>query len=304
MNKKLILLLFVAMSCRQQAGESEEPTVNARVPVTVASIGVGEMADYIELTATSMFLIKSIVKSPVNGYVEEQLVNVGDAVVKSGELFRLRTKEAASVQADSANTLGFTGLVPVRASLGGVVTSIDHPKGDYIQEGDQLAVIALPSSLVFILEVPYESGGFVKTGASCPVMLPDGEMVMAHIKSVLPAMNNSSQTQRYIIQPVSPRHEPENLIARVRIAKRINPKAISLPKVCILSDEVQNQFWVMKLISDSVAVKVVVKRGLQTNDQVEITDPALTETDRFLASGNYGLGDTVNVIIQGNFKNQ
>ena len=294
--------MLVALACQRQAGDSGETVINARVPVLVASIVVGEMADYFDFTATSVFQVKSVVKSPVNGYVEEQLVNAGDAVVKPKELFRLRTKESASVHADSTNSLGFSGLIPVRASLDGMVTSIDHPKGDYILEGDQLAVIAVPSSLVFILEVPYESGGFIKTGTSCEVLLPDGETVTGHVKSVLPAMNNSSQTQRYIIQPTTLSHEPENLIAQVKIVKKMNKKAVSLPKVCILCDEVQLQFWVMKLINDSLAVKVAVKTGLQSHDRVEITDPVFTGSDRFLATGNYGLGDTAKVIVQGAYK--
>ena len=299
-----MMFLLVTLACHRQTGDPVETAVEARVPVTVASIGTGEMADYLDLTATSVFQVKSVVKSPVNGYVDEQFVNAGDAVVKTKELFRLRTKESASVHSDSTNSLRFSGLIPVRASLDGMVTSIDHPKGDYIQEGDQLAVIALPSSLVFILEVPYESGGFIKTGASCEVILPDGETVLGHIKSGLPAITSSSQTQRYIIQPATLRHVPENLIARVRIAKTITPRAVSLPKVCILCDEVQQQFWVMKLINDSIAVKVAIKPGLQTQNRVEITDPVFTGSDRFLASGNYGLGDTTKIIVQGTYKPQ
>ena len=304
MKKKLLLLLLVAIACQRHAGETGEALADARVLVTVARVAVGEMADYLDLTATSVFQVKSVVKSPVSGYVEEQYVNAGDAVMKTRELFRLRTRESASLRADSTGSLGFSGLIPVRASLDGMVTSIDHPKGDYIQEGDQLAVIAVPSSLVYILEVPYESGGFVKPGASCQVILPDGTLVQGRVKSLLPAMNNSSQTQRYVIQPSMLRHDPENLIARVRIVKLISPKAVSLPKACLLSDEVQQHFWVMKLVSDSMAVKVIVKPGLQAHDRVEITDPVFTAADRFLASGNYGLGDTAKIVIQGNFNNQ
>jgi multidrug efflux pump subunit AcrA (membrane-fusion protein) len=304
MNRKLILLLLVAISCQRQGGETGESEAAPRVPVTVASIETGEMADFLDLTATSVFQVKSVVKSPVRGYVEEQYVNAGDAVSKARELFRLRTRESASLHLDTAGSFGFSGLIPVMASLDGMVISIDHPKGDYIQEGDQLAVIAVPSSLVYILDVPYESSRFIKTGASCDVILPDGTKVPGRVKSILPAMNNSSQTQRYVVQPAVVRHDPENLIARVRIARVLAPKAISLPKACILSDEVQQHFWVMKVISDSLAVKVEVKTGLLAAGRVEITDPVFTPDGRFLASGNYGLGDTAKIIIQGIYKNQ
>ena len=301
MKRKWIWILLMAMACQRQGGEPAEAVVNARVPVTVATVTVGEMADYLELTATSVFQVKSVVRSTVSGFVDEQLVSTGDVVSKGRELFRMRTKESASLRPDSSNALGFSGLIPVRASLEGMVTSVDHPKGDYVQEGDQIAVISVPASLVYILDVPYESGEFIKTGASCEVILPGGQTVPGHVKSALPAMNNSSQTKRYIIQPNTTRSEPENLIARVRIAKKIAPGAISLPKACILSDEVQQQFWVMKLVSDSMAVKVPVTTGLEASDRVQVTSPLFSSSDRFLASGNYGLGDTARIIIQGKY---
>ena len=299
MNRNLILLMLVLIACQRHGGEPGENVVNARVPVTVASVETGEMADYLDLTATSVFQVKSVVKATVSGYVEEQLVNVGDVVSKPGELFRLRTKESAAIRHDSANSLGFSGLIKVKATLDGMVTSIDHPKGDYVQEGDQLAVISVQASLVYILEVPYEYGGYIRTGASCDLILPGGETVQGHIRSLLPSMNNAAQTRRYIIQPTTHRNDPENLIAQVRIVKMMNPKAISLPKTCILSDEVQQNFWVMKLINDSMAVKEIIKPGLQTHDRVEIAEPVFSTADRFLASGNYGLGDTAKVLVQG-----
>ena len=299
MNRNLILLMLAFIACQRHGGEPGENVVSARVPITVASVETGEMADYLDLTATSVFQVKSVVKATVSGYVEEQLVNVGDVVSKPGELFRLRTKESAAMRHDSANSLGFSGLIKVKATLDGIVTSIDHPKGDYVQEGDQLAVISVPASLVYILEVPYEYGGYIKTGAFCDLILPGGETIQGHIRSLLPSMNNTAQTRRYIIQPATLHNDPENLIAQVRIVKMVNPKAISLPKTCILSDEVQQNFWVMKLINDSVAVKVIIKPGLQTHDCVEITEPVFSTADRFLASGNYGLGDTAKVLVQG-----
>jgi len=56
-------------------------------------------------------------------------------------------------------------------------------------------------------------------------------------------------------------------------------------------------FWVMKLISDSVAVKIPVTTGLSSGTDIEVTSPVFTSSDRFLSSGNYGLGDTVKVVI-------
>jgi hypothetical protein len=53
----------------------------------------------------------------------------------------------------------------------------------------------------------------------------------------------------------------------------------------------------MKLINDTTAVKVLVKTGISDNEYVQIKMPAFKDTDLFLASGNYGLGDTAKVKI-------
>jgi hypothetical protein len=92
---------------------------------------------------------------------------------------------------------------------------------------------------------------------------------------------------------------PENLIARIRVVRKTVPAAVTLPKACILSDEVMKHFWVMKLANDSTAVRVNVVIGLAEGNNIEITDPVFTENDLFLASGNYGLADSVKVKVVG-----
>ena len=57
-------------------------------------------------------------------------------------------------------------------------------------------------------------------------------------------------------------------------------------------------FWVMKLINDSTAVKIMLKPGIVTDTQFEIIAPQFNKTDRLINSGHYGLADTalVNII--------
>jgi len=54
---------------------------------------------------------------------------------------------------------------------------------------------------------------------------------------------------------------------------------------------------VMKLINDSIAVKVSIKKGIELADIVEILQPAFEPSDRILLTGNYGLPDTAKVMI-------
>lgn len=277
--------------------ENREKEIQARVPVTVENIHTADVADYLELNATSSFLVKSMIKSPTAGYVEEITITQGDKVMKNQVLFKLRTKESTALQNDSLNPYALSGLITLKANLDGIILSVDHPRGDYIQEGEQLATIAVPSSFIYILDVPYESVSFIKLSNSCEISLPDGHTLKGRIYSRLPSITPGSQTQRYIIHPVETQNMPENLIVKIRILKRVIPNAVLLNKSCILADEVMQHFWVMKLVSDSVAVKILVTTGLSSGNDIEITSPAFAPTDLFLSSGNYGLGDTVKVII-------
>ena len=54
----------------------------------------------------------------------------------------------------------------------------------------------------------------------------------------------------------------------------------------------------MKLINDSIAVKTPIKKGIVTDQRVEILEPGFTGADRILLKGNYGLPDTALVRIQ------
>jgi uncharacterized NAD(P)/FAD-binding protein YdhS len=51
----------------------------------------------------------------------------------------------------------------------------------------------------------------------------------------------------------------------------------------------------MKMINDSTAVKVPVKKGIETSDKVEILSPEFSPQDKILLNGNYGLADTAKV---------
>jgi hypothetical protein len=45
-------------------------------------------------------------------------------------------------------------------------------------------------------------------------------------------------------------------------------------------------------------VKVLVKTGLKNKDEVIISEPLFSSSDRILSSGNYGLADTAFVNVE------
>ena len=84
----------------------------------------------------------------------------------------------------------------------------------------------------------------------------------------------------------------------MRVLRTARPKAQSLPRSALLTDETETNFWVMKLIDSSTAVKVPVKKGIESGDRVEIDSPIFDPDDKILVTGNYGLPDTAKVKVE------
>ena len=299
----LYFLILGAILSSCQSKKTEETIIEEEqetiTPVTVTSIATETMDEYIELNATSAFLQQGFVKASANGYVQSVNAQVGKMVSSQQRVFVLKTKEAQSIgNAINAldSTFKFFGIINIKAGTTGYISEINHEPGDYVQEGEQLAVVNDVNSFVFILNLPYELRQYVMNKDFVELLLPDGKKMMARIASAMPIVDSASQTQNIILK-VNEKNLPINLIGKVRVIKTEKINAVSLPKQSVLSDETQTNFWVMKLIDDSTAAKVPVTKGLAINDRIEIISPKFLTSDKFLLTGNYGLADTARIKI-------
>jgi multidrug efflux pump subunit AcrA (membrane-fusion protein) len=296
-----VLFSLVSASCHSKttAEESTEEKEQTITPVTITSVSTEPMTEYIELNATSTFLQSEVVEASSNGYITEVNVQPGKMVSVGQTLFVIKTKEAQTL-GNTINLLDssfrFSGIINVKTGISGYVGEVNHEKGDYVQEGQQLASISAANSFVFILNLPYELRPYVLNKANVELYLPDGKIMMAHIASTMPVVDSASQTQNVVLK-VNEKGLPTNLIAKVRVVKTAKTNTISLPKQSVLSDETQTNFWVMKLIDDSTAVKVPVKIGIEMNERIEIVQPVFATEEKFLLTGNYGLPDTAKITI-------
>lgn len=284
----------------KKPAEEEIPTERAETPVTVSGISYEPLANYAELNATTSFLQKSFVKANANGYLQSNFTRPGQYVSRGQLLFTITTKEAKSL-GNAVNALDssfrFSGTNNIRAEEQGFITQLNHQAGDYVQDGEQLAVISNKNSFAFLLDLPYELRPIVKQRQTVELTLPDGEKFTGQIAGEMPAVDPTAQTQSVFIKINASQDIPENLIAKVRIAKTTPHSVVSVPRTAVLSDETQSAFWIMKMIDSSTAVKTPVTKGLETPERIEILSPRLTASDRIIVSGNYGLSDTARVKI-------
>lgn len=300
----LILSVFVLLgmvACKPKApAEAAAPALDARTPVTIASPETGLLEEYLDLNATSMFQVKNFVKSNATGYLQAVNVHPGAFVQRGQVLFVVKTKEAESLGnalTELDSSLHFSGLSSIRATTSGYVTQLNYQAGDYVQDGEQLAAIADRSSFAFLLDLPFELRSYLTGNRTVQLLLPDGTKLNGTVSNSLPIVDPVAQTQSILIRVGSAQNLPENLIATVRLLKTSRRNAVSLPKAAVLTDETQSEWWVMQLRDDSTAVRVAVRRGIESGERVEILSPRFGAGDRILLSGNFGLPDTARIVI-------
>ena len=301
MKKTFSICLLIAVffiSCKDNP--SVETPTDVRVPVTLTSIDTTDLQSYIDLNATATYLVKNVIKANTTGYLNSVNVATNDFVANGQELFSIKSREA-KVLGNSINkidpTLGFGGAIKVLSNTSGIVTMVNVQQGDYVQDGDALVTINDSKSFAIVLSLPFELKKYISVGQQLSVVLPDDSTRMATVQKFSPTVDATSQTQNVILKINGKQDIPENLIVKVRVNKASDSKSISVPKAAVLSDETQTNFWIMKMINNNTAIKIPVKKGIETEDKVGILSPNLSSKDKILLTGNYGVGDTIKVKI-------
>jgi len=294
-----LIVLLALISCTNNNKPAEEESAKVTTPVTVTSVTTGSISKVINLTATSSYLKKNTVKSTATGYITKISCNIGEYVKAGSPLYSVKTKEADALgNFNKTNPeFAFSGELTIKSPTSGIISEVNKQAKDYVADGDQLCVIAEQSSLVFLLNVPFEQNKHAAIGTNCQIVLPDSTRIQGTITSKLSAIDAVSQTQSFVVKPQTNAQLPENLTAFVQLSESIKTNTQITEKDCVLTDETMQNYWVMKLINDSTAIKIPVKIGIVTDTRVEILSPLFDKPDRLINSGNYGLPDTALVKI-------
>lgn len=303
-KSKLLFILCAALllyACQHPADNTATETVQPKIPVEVVSLSQGMVSDNLQLSATSIYLQRNMMTAPIAGFITKVNIHLGQHVKKGQILYELESKERRALGKGASkidSTLQNFGTITIKASASGVISTFDKQQsGEFVTEGTALCTIAERNDLAFQVNVPYEYSSIVKPGKRCTITLPDNSRHEAIVTTPLTTMNMASQTQTLLAKPTEALVLPENLIAKVEFAKGNKGEQQILPISCVLSDEMMKNFWVMKLINDTTAVKVPVETGNKNTKEIEILKPKFSPTDRIIVSGNYGLADTVLVSI-------
>lgn len=295
----LLLALTTIISCGE-TNENNTSDVSSGTPVTITHPFKTNISDYIKLNGSAVFLTEEIVRATFQGFILNVYKNIGDFVEPGEDLFQIRTMESAAT--DSLNiSFGnkqFKGVVNLKAQSNGVLTELNYHQGDFVSNGEQLAIISNPSSMRIKVNVPFEDVSKVKIGNKCEIQLPGDETLNGIIDRNIPKVDSATQTQTYYIKLANYKQLPENLNVTVRIPFNRSNNVLVLPKSSIVTDVTQDSFWVMKLVNDTTAIRANIKKGIENDSVVQILNSDLKPDDRVILSGAYGLPDTAKVEIQ------
>lgn len=294
----IIALLLFLLSCNGQQSQADEDSAGG-TPVKIVNPKLMDFTENVDLNANTVFLKKEIIRATFQGFIDKIYKNIGDVIHSGDLLVTIKTKE--SIAGESMNLkLGeelFHGSIKITAHSDGVLTTLNYNNGDFVSDGEEIAIISNPSSLRITLNVPYAYVSQISMNTDCKIFLPDGQVISAVIQKIIPSVDPASQTQTFLLLPKQSIDLPENLNVSARLPLKTVKNAVVLPREAVLSNETQEKFWIMKLINDSTALRTDVIKGLENDSLIQITSPVLSPTDRIISEGGFGLPDTASVTV-------
>ena len=291
------LLLFIT-SCKKN--ETAQNNSKASVEVTTTLITEGDVQQYLTFNGVAIYQRKENIRSNVTGYISRMNFKIGDKI-STGQIFAtVRTKEQdalkAAVKIDSS-LRKFINPIGIKSNASGVISVLSITQNDYVAEGDNLATVVQPNSLVVQVNVPYEYNNVVAIGSDCEIILQNGDKIMGKISGYLPSIDAVAQSQIFLIS-LPQGNLPENLNVQIRILYKEAKKVMTIPKTALQTNELLTEYWVFKVSKDSLAIKQNVIPLLENDSIIQIQGQGVKVNDRIVLEGGYQMQDSTKISIR------
>lgn len=291
------LLLFIT-SCKKN--ETAQDNSKASVEVTTTLITEGDVQQYLTFNGVAIYQRKENIRSNVTGYISRMNFKIGDKI-STGQIFAtVRTKEQdalkAAVKIDSS-LRKFINPIGIKSNASGVISVLSITQNDYVAEGDILATVVQPNSLVVQVNVPYEYNNVVAIGSDCEIILQNGDKIMGKISGYLPSIDAVAQSQIFLIS-LPQGNLPENLNVQIRILYKEAKKVMTIPKTALQTNELLTEYWVFKVSKDSLAIKQNVIPLLENDSIIQIQGQGVKVNDRIVLEGGYQMQDSTKISIR------
>ena len=294
----VLLVILLVPSCKEEVKSSSAK--KAAIEVSTIRVMQNDIKEYLTFNGLTVYQSKENIRANVTGYISTMRHKIGGKIY-AGQVFAyVRTKEQDAlrdaVKIDSSLEK-FIEPIAIKSNATGIISALNVNKNDYVAEGDIIASVVQPKSLVVQVNVPFEYKESVKIGAQCELLLPNGNTMTANITEVLPTIDVQSQSQTFLID-LPNADLPENLNIQVKLLQKENNNAKSIPKSALQTNEILTEYWVMKISKDSIALKTSVTPGLKNDSLVAIQSDDLKMGDWVISEGAYQMHDSTIVKIK------
>lgn len=316
-----LLLAFAVSGCgKKNADEEDTGAPRPEVQVKISPVRTGDVADIVTATGSTVLRREAQMRSPITGIITRFRLFNGDSVRDREVVAEVRSKESqASIQgaeelvrtaqtdqqrsdATKALELAITtaNAILLRAPFPGILINKAKSEMEVIAEGDSIATIVDPSSMIFLAQVPSASLNQVHPGQTATIRFINKTRGAfdATVHAVEPQINPTDQTANVQIA-FTGGHPPleESLFGEASIIVGKKAHVLLVPASAILTNDETGAASVM-VVRGSIAIKTDVEVGLKRDSLVEISSPGLKEGTPVITLGNYGLPDSSQVVVE------
>jgi Cu(I)/Ag(I) efflux system membrane fusion protein len=300
---------------------AQDVPADVRVDVTADLVRSGRMEETLTATGATAIRKESQMRSPVTGVLVQFALFAGDRV-RAGETIALvRPKESASSlqgaeellrmatteqqRAEAARAIDLAKkaatTVSIRSPFDGIVGTRAKNEMDLVSEGEQIATVIDPTSIIFIADVPSASFHRVRVGQQATVRFAakPGKVYRGGVHRVEPQMNSADQTARVQIAFSAAEGGLEgSLFGEATIIVGVRDRVLMVPESALLRDDENNTTHIMIVGPDSLALSRTVEVGMRNDSLAEVSSAGLSPGELVITQGHYGLPDSTKVRIR------
>ena len=190
------------------------------------------------------------------------------------------------------------GYSEIRSPIAGVITDRPLYPGEMASAGTPLITVMDTSSVIAKAHIPQNDAAALKIGDKGTMTVPELEQpIDGKVTVVSPALDPNSTTVEVWFEAKNPKHQLKpGTSVQLSLTAQTVKDALVVPVSSILTAP-DGATTVMVAGTDGRAHQKTVKLGIRNGDDVQITD-GVSENDKVIASGAYGLPDKTKIKIE------
>jgi HlyD family secretion protein len=186
----------------------------------------------------------------------------------------------------------------IRSPIDGFITDRPLYPGEMAAAGTALLTVMDLSSVIVKAHIPQSEAAFLKVGDKGTITAPGLEHpIDGKVTVVSPALDPNSTTVEVWLEAKNPKHELKpGTSVQLSLTAQTVKDVLVVPVNAVLTAP-DGTTSVMIAGSDNLAHQTPVKVGIRNGDDIQITE-GVTENDKVISSGAYGLPDKTKIQIQ------